>query len=91
MRLSGVQDDTAALANVAWAVPRLTGGPGPELDLSAFLDRRDPETMEHQVETVDDGARRARGPDGRKTGHTRTADQQFGRGTLSAAAYTAAA
>ena len=28
MRLSGVQDDTAALARVGWAVRRLTGGPG---------------------------------------------------------------
>lgn len=45
MRLSGVQDDTAALARVGWAARRLTGGPGPEVDLSAFLDRRDPETM----------------------------------------------
>jgi hypothetical protein len=42
LRLSGVQDDTAALARVGWAVRRLTGGPGPEVDLSAFLDRRDP-------------------------------------------------
>lgn len=42
LRLSGVQDDTAALARVGWAVRRLTGGPGPEADLSAFLDRRDP-------------------------------------------------
>jgi HTH DNA binding domain len=50
MRLSGAQDDTAALARVGWAVRRLTGGPGPEPDLSAFLDRRDPENMEHQAE-----------------------------------------
>ena len=42
LRLSGVQDDAAALARVGWAVRRLTGGPGPEPDLSAFLDRRDP-------------------------------------------------
>jgi len=28
--LSGVQDDTAALARVGWAVRRLTGGPGPD-------------------------------------------------------------
>jgi hypothetical protein len=56
MRLSGVQDDTAALARVGWAVRRLTGGPGPELDLSAFLDRRDPENMEHQVEPFADRA-----------------------------------
>ena len=41
MRLSGVQDDTAGLARVGWAVRRLTAGPGPEVDLSAFLDRRD--------------------------------------------------
>ncbi len=41
LRLSGVQDDTGALARVGWAVRRLTGGPGPEVDLSAFLDRRD--------------------------------------------------
>jgi hypothetical protein len=45
MRLSGVQDDTAALARVAWALRRLTGGPGPEVDLSGFLDRRDPENL----------------------------------------------
>jgi hypothetical protein len=45
MRLSGVQDDTTALARVGWAVRRLTGGPGPEVDLPAFLDRRDPETL----------------------------------------------
>ena len=28
MRLSGVQNDTAALARVGWAVRRLSGGPG---------------------------------------------------------------
>lgn len=43
LRLSGVQEDTGALARVGWAVRRLTGGPGPEGDLPAFLDRRDPE------------------------------------------------
>ncbi len=42
LRLSGVQDDTTALSRVGWAVRRLTGGPGPEVYLSAFLDRRDP-------------------------------------------------
>lgn len=41
LRLSGVQDDASALARVGWAVRRLTGGPGPEADLAAFLDRRD--------------------------------------------------
>ena len=50
MRLSGVQDDTAALARVGWAVRRLTGGPGPEADLPAFLDRRDPENMADEAE-----------------------------------------
>lgn len=50
MRLSGVQDDTAALARVGWAVRRLTGGPGPEVDLSAFLDRRDPENLGIEAE-----------------------------------------
>ena len=50
MRLSGVQDDTAALARVGWAARRLTGGPGPEADLSAFLDRRDPENMADEAE-----------------------------------------
>lgn len=50
LRLSGVQDDTGALARVGWAVRRLTGGPGPEVDLSAFLDRRDPENMADESE-----------------------------------------
>lgn len=50
LRLSGVQDDTAALARVGWAVRRLTSGPGPELDLSAFLDRRDPENLGVEAE-----------------------------------------
>jgi hypothetical protein len=56
MRLSGVQDDTAALARVGWAVRRLTGGPGPEVDLSAFLDRRDPETLADEAEPFADRA-----------------------------------
>jgi hypothetical protein len=56
LRLSGVQDDTAALARVGWAVRRLAGGPGPEADLSAFLDRRDPENMEHRAEPFADRA-----------------------------------
>ena len=50
LRLSGVQDDAGALARVGWAVRRLTGGPGPEVDLSAFLDRRDPENMADESE-----------------------------------------
>ena len=56
MRLSGVQDDTAALARIGWAVRRLTGGPGPEVDLSAFLDRRDPENMANEAEPFADRA-----------------------------------
>lgn len=56
MRLSGVQDDTAALARVGWAVRRLTGGPSPEVDLSAFLDRRDPESLGRDAEPFADRA-----------------------------------
>lgn len=56
MRLSGVQDDTAALARVGWAVRRLTSGPGPEVDLSAFLDRRDPENLGDETEPFADRA-----------------------------------
>ena len=56
MRLPGVQDDTAALTRVGWAVRRLTGGPGPEVDLSAFLDRRDPENMVDEAEPFADRA-----------------------------------
>lgn len=56
MRLPGVQDDDAALARVGWAVRRLTGGPGPEPDLSAFLDRRDPENLTDGAESFADRA-----------------------------------
>ncbi|GLO72781.1 DNA-binding protein [Phaeobacter inhibens] len=56
MRLSGAQEDTAALARVGWAVRRLTGGPGPEVDLSAFLDRRDPENIADEAEPFADRA-----------------------------------
>jgi len=56
LRLSGVQDDTGALARVGWAVRRLTGGPGPEVDLSAFLDRRDPENLGDDAEPFADRA-----------------------------------
>lgn len=50
LRLSSAQDDTRALARLGWAVRRLTGGPSPEMDLSAFLDRRDPENLEGNAE-----------------------------------------
>jgi hypothetical protein len=56
MRLSGVYDDVAALARVGWAVRRLTGGPGPEVDLSAFLVRRDPENLSDEAEPFADRA-----------------------------------
>lgn len=56
LRLSGVHDDTAALARAGWAVRRLTGGPGPEKDLSAFLDRRDPENLTDDAEPFADRA-----------------------------------
>ena len=56
MRLSGAQDDPNALARVGWAVRRLTGGPGPQGDLAAFLDRRDPENIEDSTERFEDRA-----------------------------------
>ena len=56
MRLSGVQEDTGALARIGWAVRRLTGGPGPEADLAAFLDRRDPENIADETERLKDRA-----------------------------------
>lgn len=56
LRLSGVQDDTAALTRLGWAVRRLTGGPGPVPDLSAFLDRRDPENLVDEAEPFADRA-----------------------------------
>lgn len=56
LRLSGVQDNTTALARVAWAMRRLTGGPGPQVDLSAFLDRRDPENLSDEAEPFADRA-----------------------------------
>jgi hypothetical protein len=46
----------AALARAGWAVRRLTGGPGPEVDLSAFLDRRDPENLVDEAEPFADRA-----------------------------------
>ena len=56
MRLSGSQDDPNALTRIGWAVRRLTGGPGPEIDLAAFLDRRDPKNIEGSAERFEDRA-----------------------------------
>lgn len=56
LRLSGVHDDVGALAHVGWAVRRLTSGPGPEADLSAFLDRRDSEKIAADAEPFADRA-----------------------------------
>ena len=56
LRLSGVQDDTVALARVGWAVRRLIGGPRPEVDLAAFVDRRDPENLADEAEPFADRA-----------------------------------
>lgn len=56
LRLSGVQEDTTALARAGWAVRRLTGGPGPETDLAAFLDRRDPGSLLEHAEPFSDRA-----------------------------------
>ena len=56
LRLSGVQDDSVALARVGWAVRRLTGGPGPEVDLATFVDRRDPENLAAEAEPFADRA-----------------------------------
>lgn len=41
---------------VGWAVRRLTGGPAPEADLSAFLGRRDPENLDEEAEPFADRA-----------------------------------
>ncbi|MDD7972247.1 hypothetical protein [Roseinatronobacter alkalisoli] len=49
LRVSGVQDDTQALARLGWAVRRLGGGPGPEAGLPEFLGR-------HDAVTTDDAA-----------------------------------
>ena len=56
MRLSGAQEDPNALARVGWAIRRLTGGPGPKGDLAAFLDRRDPDSIEDSAERFEDRA-----------------------------------
>jgi len=56
LRLSGAQEDAAALGRTHWAVRRLTSGPGPLEDLPRFLARRDPEGVEAEAERFVDRA-----------------------------------
>jgi len=56
LRLSGVQEDTAALARVGWAVRRLTSGPGPQEGLADFLGRHDPDTHNPEADSFADRA-----------------------------------
>lgn len=56
LRLAGTQEDAAALSRVGWAFRRLSGGPGPEVSLGDFLDRRDPEHLADEVERFADRA-----------------------------------
>jgi len=46
LHLSGVQEDAAVLARAGWAFRRLSGGPGPEASLEAFLGRHDSENLD---------------------------------------------
>lgn len=41
MRISAVEEDSAALQRAAWAFRRLSGGPGPEAGLPGFLGRHE--------------------------------------------------
>ena len=56
MHLSGVQEETGALSRIGWAMRRLTGGPGPGSNLTAFLDRRDSENISNETERLKDRA-----------------------------------
>lgn len=56
LRLSGVQDDASVLAHAGWAVRRLSSGPGPQVDLTAFLERHDPKDMIDDAEPLADRA-----------------------------------
>jgi len=56
LRLSGVQEDTAALTRAGWAVQRLSGGPGPDTGLAEFLGRHDPEHSNDEAELLADRA-----------------------------------
>lgn len=56
LRLSGVQEDAAALARVGWAARRLMGGPGPDASLADFLGRHDPENINAEEDRFTDRA-----------------------------------
>ena len=56
LRLAGTQTDIGALAQLGWAVRRLTDGPGPGAGLAAFLDRQDPGTLPPDSEPLADRA-----------------------------------
>ncbi|AUM75840.1 hypothetical protein [Paracoccus jeotgali] len=56
LRLSGMQEDTAALTRAGWAVQRLSGSPGPEAGLAEFLGRHDPEHPDLETEPLADRA-----------------------------------
>jgi hypothetical protein len=56
MRSSGAQADASALTRIGWAVRRLSGDPGPEADLPAFLNRRAPPGQGGQGDTLHDRA-----------------------------------
>lgn len=53
LRLDGVQDDAQALTRAGWAVRRLTGGPGPEAGLAAFLARQDAQAADWLADWAD--------------------------------------
>lgn len=46
LHLAGVQQEPQALARAGWAFRRLSGGPGPETGLAAFLGRQEPAARE---------------------------------------------
>jgi len=56
LRLTGVQEDTAALTRAGWAVQRLSGGPGPDTGLAKFLGRHDLEHPDLEIEPLADRA-----------------------------------
>ena len=55
-RAADTASDTGADTGADMGQDGLTGGPGPEMDLSAFLDRRDPENLADETEPFADRA-----------------------------------